>query len=129
MYFEFLGEQSVNKMLLNNKLIVIMVIVFVMVLIVSIIELIVSSILISMFIFIWCWSIEGKVIEIFGVFEGGNKGIDIVGSKGQVIIVIVDGCVVYVGNVLCGYGNLIIIKYNDDYLSVYVYNDIMLVWE
>lgn len=69
-------------MLSNNKLIAITVIAFVTVLIVSIIESIVSSILISTFIFIWRWSIEGKVIEIFGVFEGGNKGIDIVGSKG-----------------------------------------------
>lgn len=132
MYFEFLGEQSVIKMLFNNKLviIIIMVVVLVMVLImVSIIQLIVSSMLISLLILIWCWLIDGKVIENFSGVEGGNKGIDIVGSKGQVIVVIVDGCVVYVGNVLCGYGNFIIIKYNDDYLSVYVYNDIMLVWE
>lgn len=116
-------------MLLNNKFVGMVVIVFVMVLMVSMIELNVSSMLISVLIFVWCWLMDGKVIENFGVFEGGNKGIDIVGSKGQVIVVIVDGCVVYVGNVLCGYGNFIIIKYNDDYLSVYVYNDMMLVWE
>lgn len=40
-----------------------------------------------------------------------------------------DGRVVYAGNALRGYGNLIIIKHNDDYLSAYAHNDTMLVRE
>ncbi|HCK8897074.1 TPA: protein-L-isoaspartate(D-aspartate) O-methyltransferase [Salmonella enterica subsp. enterica serovar Typhi] len=61
--------------------------------------------------------------------EGGNKGIDIAGSKGQAIVATADGRVVYAGNALRGYGNLIIIKHNDDYLSAYAHNDTMLVRE
>lgn len=43
----------------------------------------------------WRWPTEGKVIETFGASEGGNKGIDIAGSKGQAIIATADGRVVY----------------------------------
>ena len=69
------------------------------------------------------------MIETFGASEGGNKGIDIAGSKGQAIIATADGRVVYAGNALRGYGNLIIIKHNDDYLSAYAHNNTMLVRE
>lgn len=69
------------------------------------------------------------MIETFGASEGGNKGIDIAGSKGQAIIATADGRVVYAGNALRGCGNLIIIKHNDDYLSAYAHNDTMLVRE
>lgn len=69
------------------------------------------------------------MIETFGASEGGNKGIDIAGSKGQAIIATADGRVVYAGNALRGYGNLIIIKHNDDYPSAYAHNDTMLVRE
>lgn len=65
----------------------------------------------------------------FDASEGGNKGIDIAGSKGQAIVATADGRVVYAGNALRGYGNLIIIKHNDDYLSAYAHNDTMLVRE
>ncbi|EGT4384251.1 murein hydrolase activator NlpD [Cronobacter malonaticus] len=77
----------------------------------------------------WRWPTEGNVIENFSAAEGGNKGIDIAGSKGQAIIATADGRVVYAGNALRGYGNLIIIKHNDDYLSAYAHNDTMLVRE
>lgn len=59
----------------------------------------------------------------------GQQRIDIAGSKGQAIIATADGRVVYAGNALRGYGNLIIIKHNDDYLSAYAHNDTMLVRE
>ncbi|WP_163505516.1 peptidoglycan DD-metalloendopeptidase family protein, partial [Escherichia coli] len=58
----------------------------------------------------WRWPTDGKVIENFSGAEGGNKGIDIAGSKGQAIVATADGRVVYAGNALRGYGNLIIIK-------------------
>ena len=77
----------------------------------------------------WRWPTEGKVIDSFSASEGGNKGIDIAGSRGQSIMATADGRVVYAGNALRGYGNLIIIKHNDDYLSAYAHNDSMLVRE
>ncbi|MBK5143495.1 murein hydrolase activator NlpD [Budviciaceae bacterium BWR-B9] len=77
----------------------------------------------------WRWPTEGKVIENFSTSEGGNKGIDIAGSRGQSVLAAADGRVVYAGNALRGYGNLIIIKHNDDYLSAYAHNDSMLVAE
>jgi len=77
----------------------------------------------------WRWPTDGKTIETFAATEGGNKGIDIAGSKGQAIIATAPGRVVYAGNALRGYGNLIIIKHNDDYLSAYAHNDKMLVRE
>ncbi|UMO86706.1 murein hydrolase activator NlpD [Pectobacterium sp. PL64] len=77
----------------------------------------------------WRWPTDGKVIDSFSSSEGGNKGIDIAGSRGQPITATASGRVVYAGNALRGYGNLIIIKHNDDYLSAYAHNDTMLVRE
>ncbi|SQI37369.1 Murein hydrolase activator NlpD precursor [Leminorella richardii] len=77
----------------------------------------------------WRWPTEGKVVDNFSTAEGGNKGIDISGSRGQSILAAADGRIVYAGNALRGYGNLIIIKHNDDYLSAYAHNDSMLVAE
>ncbi|WP_127959711.1 murein hydrolase activator NlpD [Serratia microhaemolytica] len=77
----------------------------------------------------WKWPTNGKVIDNFSLSEGGNKGIDIAGSRGQAIFATADGRVVYAGNALRGYGNLIIIKHNDDYLSAYAHNETMLVRE
>ncbi|ANI31024.1 peptidase [Yersinia entomophaga] len=77
----------------------------------------------------WKWPTDGKTIDSFSASEGGNKGIDIAGSRGQPIFATANGRVVYAGNALRGYGNLIIIKHNDDYLSAYAHNDTMLVRE
>ncbi len=77
----------------------------------------------------WRWPTDGKIIDNFSASEGGNKGIDISGSRGQPILSTSGGRVVYAGNALRGYGNLIIIKHNDDYLSAYAHNDTMLVRE
>lgn len=78
---------------------------------------------------VWHWPTYGKVIDTFSDSEGGNKGIDISGEFGQPILAVTNGKVVYVGNVLKGYGNLIIIKHDNDYLSAYAHNDIVLVSE
>lgn len=75
---------------------------------------------------IWMWLVDGKVV---GIFEGGKKGVDIVGKDGQVVLVVVGGKVMYVGSGICGYGNLVIIKYINNLLLVYVYNKIILVKE
>lgn len=77
----------------------------------------------------WRWPTDGKVIDNFSSSDGGNKGVDIAGTRGQAIFATADGRVVYAGNALRGYGNLIIIKHNDDYLSAYAHNDTMLVRE
>ncbi|EIT1891771.1 murein hydrolase activator NlpD, partial [Salmonella enterica] len=123
------GEQSANKMLPNNKPAGTVVTAPVTAPTVSTTEPNASSTSTSAPISAWRWPTDGKVIENFGASEGGNKGIDIAGSKGQAIVATADGRVVYAGNALRGYGNLIIIKHNDDYLSAYAHNDTMLVRE
>ncbi|MGY5452658.1 peptidoglycan DD-metalloendopeptidase family protein [Agarivorans sp. MS3-6] len=70
----------------------------------------------------WVWPTKGKVIKGFSNQANGNKGIDIRGSHGQKIIASAPGRVVYAGSALRGYGKLIIIKHNDDYLSAYAHN-------
>lgn len=77
----------------------------------------------------WSWPTSGKVIEQFSTAEQGNKGIDIAGNRGQAILSAADGQVVYSGNALRGFGNLIIINHNNEYLSAYAHNDVMLVKE
>ena len=75
----------------------------------------------------WQWPTQGNVIQGFSNSDGGNKGIDISGSRGQAVKAAESGRVVYAGNALRGYGNLIIIKHNDDFLSAYAHNDKILV--
>ena len=130
-YSEDSGEQSANKMLPNNKGTATTVTAPVTAPVVSSTTTVptASSTSDSAPISTWRWPTEGKVIENFSATEGGNKGIDISGSKGQAIVATASGRVVYAGNALRGYGNLIIIKHNDDYLSAYAHNDTMLVRE
>ncbi|MEZ8131522.1 peptidoglycan DD-metalloendopeptidase family protein [Enterovibrio norvegicus] len=77
----------------------------------------------------WQWPARGRVVSGFSSSELGNKGIDIAGKRGQSIHASGGGKVVYAGNALRGYGNLIIIKHNDDYLSAYAHNDRIFVSE
>ncbi|MCS6040236.1 murein hydrolase activator NlpD [Klebsiella pneumoniae subsp. pneumoniae] len=131
-YSESSGEQSATKMLPNNKPATTTTTVVAPVTApttVSTTQPTASSTSTSSPISAWRWPTDGKVIENFSGAEGGNKGIDIAGSKGQAIVATADGRVVYAGNALRGYGNLIIIKHNDDYLSAYAHNDTMLVRE
>lgn len=63
-------------------------------------------------------------------FDGtNNKGIDIAGALGDPIVASADGRVVYVGSELRGYGNMIIVKHNDMYLTAYAHNQLSLVQE
>jgi Membrane proteins related to metalloendopeptidases len=75
----------------------------------------------------WRWPTSGKVVLPYSTADGGNKGIDIAGSRGQPVYASGAGKVVYVGNQLRGYGNLIMIKHNDDYITAYAHNDKMMV--
>lgn len=77
----------------------------------------------------WIWPTKGRVIKKFSAGEQGNKGIDIAGQRGQSIVSTAGGTVVYSGNALRGYGNLVIVKHNDNYLSAYAHNDRLLVQE
>ncbi|WP_083481513.1 peptidoglycan DD-metalloendopeptidase family protein [Agarivorans gilvus] len=70
----------------------------------------------------WIWPTKGKVIRGFSDRENGNKGLDIRGRQGQKIVASAPGRVVYAGSALRGYGKLIIIKHNDDFLSAYAHN-------
>ncbi|MGS0679699.1 peptidoglycan DD-metalloendopeptidase family protein [Shewanella sp. 125m-7] len=77
----------------------------------------------------WSWPVKGKVIGTFSAKEQGNKGIKIAGNRGDVIKAAAGGRVVYAGSALRGYGNLVIIKHSDDYLSAYAHADKILVKE
>ena len=77
----------------------------------------------------WQWPVNGKIIKYFSNSAQGNKGIDITGRRGTKVRSAAKGKVVYAGNALRGYGKLIIIKHNDDYLSAYAHNDHILVKE
>ena len=73
------------------------------------------------------WPAKGKVVEEFS--EGKNKGIDIAGKLGEPIQAASDGKVVYAGNSLRGYGNLVIVKHDNTYLTAYAHNRSLLVKE
>ena len=73
------------------------------------------------------WPAQGQVVGRFNV--GDNKGIDIAGAAGAPIFAAAAGKVVYAGNGLRGYGNLLIIKHNADYLTAYAHNSALLVKE
>ncbi len=73
------------------------------------------------------WPSKGNVIDRFD--DGKNKGIDISGKSGDPIQAAADGKVVYAGNSLRGYGNLVIVKHDNTYLTAYAHNKTLLVKE
>jgi lipoprotein NlpD len=75
----------------------------------------------------FAWPVRGSVLE--GFSEPKNRGIDIGGKAGDPVLAAADGKVVYAANGLRGYGNLIIIKHNNTYLSAYAHNQALLVKE
>lgn len=77
----------------------------------------------------WHWPTSGKVISTYSSSAAGRKGIDIAGKSGQQVVAAASGKVVYSGNGLARYGNLLIIKHNDVYLSAYAHNKALLVKE
>lgn len=77
----------------------------------------------------WKRPAKGKVIKKFNSNRNDAKGIDIKGKSGETIVASASGQVVYSGNGLISYGNLIIIKHNNTYLSAYAYNRKLLVKE
>lgn len=78
----------------------------------------------------WQWPAGGEVVGRFQAGGGGDgAGIDIAGNVGDPVRAAASGTVVYSGNGLIGYGELIIIKHNDTYLSAYGHNSRRLVKE
>lgn len=77
----------------------------------------------------WSWPVRGPLLAGFSNAEHGNKGLDIGGKAGTPIKAAAAGEVVYAGNALRGYGNLVIIRHNDDFLSAYAHNRRLLVNE
>ncbi len=69
----------------------------------------------------WQWPVKGPVLRRF-VEKSASKGMDIGGTLGQAVLSTAPGKVVYSGSGLRGYGELIIIKHDDVYLSAYAYN-------
>ena len=75
----------------------------------------------------WIWPGNGTVLA--GFDEVKNKGLDIGGAAGDAVVAAADGKVVYAGAGLRGYGNLIILKHNNTYLTAYAHNQTLLVKE
>ncbi len=75
----------------------------------------------------WIWPAPGSVIA--GFDEAKNKGLDLTGKLGDPVLAAGDGRVVYAGAGLRGYGNLIILKHNNTYLTAYAHNQTLLVKE
>ena len=74
----------------------------------------------------WIWPAQGKIVASF---SNSHKGINIAGYPGEPVYAAQAGKIVYCGNGLRGYGNLIIIKHNSLYLSAYAYNRAVFVKE
>ncbi len=77
----------------------------------------------------WGWPTTGSAAIVTGFDEQRNKGVDIAGKPGDPVLASADGRVVYAGAGLRGYGNLIILKHNNTYLSAYAHNQTLLVKE
>ena len=76
---------------------------------------------------VWDWPAKGSIVNRFdGV---SSKGIDIAGKAGDPVYAAADGRVAYVGDGLTGYGNLVIIKHNDVFVTAYAHNQKILVQE
>lgn len=70
----------------------------------------------------WVWPTDGPLVKRYSD-KGSGKGIDIGGKRGQPVRATADGRIVYQGSGLRGYGQLIIVKHSDEYLSAYAHND------
>ncbi len=75
----------------------------------------------------WQWPAAGALIASFE--EGKAKGLTLAGKAGDPILAAADGRVVYAGSGLRGYGNLVILKHNNTYLTAYAHNQALLVKE
>lgn len=77
----------------------------------------------------WQWPTNGELIGLYIADDKTNQGINIAGKSGQKIVASADGIVVYSGAGLIGYGELLIIKHNNEWISAYAHNEKRLVAE
>ncbi len=77
----------------------------------------------------WQWPVEGRLVRRYNPEALGKRGVSIAGQAGDTIKAAAAGDVVYSGSGLRGYGNLIIIKHNEQFLTAYGYNQELLVAE
>ena len=77
----------------------------------------------------WRWPANGRVINRYVAGDAARQGVDIQGKAGQAVVAAADGEVVYSGNGLIGYGELVIIKHSSEFLSAYGHNRKRLVAE
>ncbi|HEY7776399.1 MAG TPA: peptidoglycan DD-metalloendopeptidase family protein [Kineobactrum sp.] len=75
----------------------------------------------------WRWPSPGPVVR--GYSAAVHKGIDIAGQRGDPVVAVAPGQVVYAGTGIIGFGELLIVKHDDVYLSAYGHNDRLLVAE
>lgn len=75
------------------------------------------------------WPVNGKLISGFGSQQGGrhNDGINIGAKRGTTVVAAENGVVAYAGNELRGFGNLLLIKHADGYMTAYAHNEALLV--
>lgn len=77
----------------------------------------------------WAWPGDGRIMARFEESSVDKRGIDLAGNKGDPVRAAADGQVVYAGSGLLRYGDLIILKHDDRFLSAYAHNDRILVKE
>ncbi|MEJ2062471.1 MAG: peptidoglycan DD-metalloendopeptidase family protein [Reinekea sp.] len=77
----------------------------------------------------WKWPHGGKIVRAFSSQSSGGKGIDLQGRIGDSVVAAANGVVVYAGNGLPGYGNLVILEHLNGLLSAYAFNEQILVKE
>jgi len=77
----------------------------------------------------WTWPADGSVVTRFGSHEGIATGVGVGGRAGDAVRAAAAGRVVYAGSGLVGYGQLVIIKHNETYLTAYGYNSELLVMQ
>lgn len=75
------------------------------------------------------WPVQGRVISSFGPKKGGahNDGVNITAPRGTPVMATENGVVAYAGNELRGFGNLLLIRHDDGWVSAYAHNDTLLV--
>jgi lipoprotein NlpD len=77
----------------------------------------------------WSWPARGSLIGTFGSAGVNGRGLDIAGKRGDSVLAAASGTVVYAGSGLVGYGRLLIIRHDENYISAYAHNDKFLVKE
>ena len=77
----------------------------------------------------WVWPQNGPIVRSFGSGDPVSKGIQISADEGTPVLAAIEGLVVYAGAGLRGYGNLLIVKHDEEHLSAYAYNRELLAQE